>query len=180
MRGQQLGFHMRPVTGLDGEICRTEKFGKIAIPRIIFRQQRQHGRPLAHHRTAQLRRIEIHGKQATDDRLHACLRQCLADLVNAEEIVDVGDGDRRHRILERKLRQLRGTHRALEQRVRALHPQMNKAGRFARYRHHSRLLDLSGSIRQRHGDCRAVGLLVHSIFSRARLAQSPPVQTNTP
>ena len=121
---------MRPLARLGAEIGHAQELCEIAIARIVLHEQRQCRRTFgAREPRNRARVVGFDGDQSADDRLDALLRQRLGDFENAEEIVDVGDGDGGHAIAAGQFRQLGRTDRAFEQRIGALHPQMDKLTR---------------------------------------------------
>ena len=70
---------------------------------------------------------EIDRRLHADDRLHAGLGELLREFEGAEEIVGVGDGQRRHVVGLGELRQRLDRQRPLAQREGAVHVQMHEA-----------------------------------------------------
>ncbi len=132
MFGKLRRLHMRKIAGLGLQEGGTEQLAQVAVAGGVLHQQRQRRRLLAHADGRGGRgRFQIDRHQAADDGLDAGLGQRVAQLIDAEEVVDVGDRDRGHGVVARQLRQLVRTHRAFEQRIGALHAQMYESRRFA-------------------------------------------------
>ena len=74
--------------------------------------------------------LEIDGERAANDRLDAGARQLVGKFQRAEQIVGVGNGQRRLLITFRQLGEFADRQRALEQRVGRMHFQMHEAWRF--------------------------------------------------
>ncbi len=136
---------MRPVTRLGIQIGGAEQFRQVLIAGLVLHQQRQRGRfaPRGQHIGGR-GVVEFHRQQATDNRLNAGFGQRVADLVDAEQIVGIGHGDRWHARVMGQLGQLTWPDRAFEQRVGALHPQMNETGSLVLF--HLRLDSQAASI----------------------------------
>src|SRR6185437_3341385 len=122
---------MRPVARLRFEIGSTQELRKVLVTPRALHEQRQTRWFGTRGRRRRLRWRQFGGDKTADDRLHALLRQRLADLEDAEQIVGVGDGDGGHRVVFCKVREFFRTHRAFKERIGALNPQMYKRCRFA-------------------------------------------------
>ncbi len=136
--GQHAQLHMRPIAGLGLEIGGTEKLGEIAIADVILDQKRQIRRLLAAARLGYRRWCQFDRQQRTDNGLHTRFRHGVGDLIDAEEIVAVGNGNSRHAAFGRQHRQLFRLHCTFKERIGALHPQVNKGRHFAGSSHGAR------------------------------------------
>ncbi len=131
------GLHMRPVARLRAQIGGAQQLREIAIARLVLRpaaagcggcsRETMPGAGAVSDRSTD--------NSAAHDRLHPRLGQRLADLIDAEQIAHVGDGQGRHVVAAREPGQFVGPHRAFQERIGALHPKMNEAGRFVRVGH---------------------------------------------
>ena len=71
--------------------------------------------------------LKVDGDLQADDRLHPFFRQLFGKLQRAEEIVGIGNRQRRHRIGEGKLGELGDRYRPFAQGIGAVHMQMHEA-----------------------------------------------------
>ncbi|MEI9929384.1 MAG: hypothetical protein WDM89_02125 [Rhizomicrobium sp.] len=107
---------MREVAGLGFEIRGAEQFGEIAIANIVLHQDRNMRRLSLHaDGTDPGRLIQLDRQKATDDWLHPRLGEHVGNLIDAEQIIDVGDRDGRHSRCARQLRQFIGPNRTFQQ-----------------------------------------------------------------
>ena len=76
---------------------------------------------------------EAQGERAADDGLDLGLRRVFGEFERAEQIVGVGQRERRHALFRGKADQLRNGQRAFEQRIGRMHPKMHEGLLSARH-----------------------------------------------
>ena len=144
MCGELVELHMRPVAGLGAEEGGTEELGEVLVAGGVLHQQRHGGRLAARALGGGGGSLELDRNLAADDGLDAGLGQGVAQLIGAEQVVDVGDRDGGHAVFLRQLGELGRAQRPFEERICALHPQMDEG--FALGGHAIRLSCCAGSI----------------------------------
>ena len=94
---------------------------EVQVARLIKAQQ---GDPRRHRTLAALGDQQVD----TDDRFHALRHRLAVELHHREEVVLVGDGDRRHPRGDHGRRKLRDAHHAVDQRVLGVEAEVDESG----------------------------------------------------
>ena len=113
---------------------------EVAVALLVLREQHD-VRRLRHDAGDRIRLLEADRELHAGDGLDAGARELLGEFEGAEEIVGVGERERRLLVGRRELRELRDLQRPLEQRIRGMHVQMDEADILKNARHETLLVD---------------------------------------
>ena len=140
--GQALQRDVRRLAGRRIEPGARGQMHQVEIARLVLRQKHQRRATgiLLATPGRQLGAVTEGDRQLNaDDRLNAGLRQLFREFQRAEQVVGVGDGQRRHAVGACEGRQLADRHRAFAQRVGRVDVQVDEAGPGRRARRRRRL-----------------------------------------
>ena len=122
------------------EIGVADQAHEIAVALLVLGEQ-DDVRRLRHHAGDRIRLLEADRELHAGDGLDAGTRELFGKLEGAEEIVGVGERERRLLVRRRELGELRNLQGTLEQRIRGMHMQMDKADIVKNARHETLLVD---------------------------------------
>ena len=145
---------MRLVAILGIEPERGDEAHQIAVGGLVLRQK--HDRrarivPLDATPEGRGRVAEIDRRLGADDRLNAGFRELLGEFERAEQVVGVGNRQRRHGVGLGELGERLDRERALAQRIGAVHVQMHEADGFGDRRIHARIIGKRAVVRREAG-----------------------------
>ena len=117
---QPLGAHLGAALVLVGQPGARQQFAQLQVAHAVLRQQQQARRLVA---------VVVVGDPDVDadDRLDALAARCLVELDHAEQVGQVGDGQRRLLVLGRRLDHVVDAHQAVDDRVLRVHAQMDES-----------------------------------------------------
>ena len=135
VRGEERRGDARRVAERHVEIGPARKPHQVAVALFALRQQHEVRRLDLLDARCRVRRLELHRKLHPGDRLDALLGKLLGKLERAEEVVGIGQRQRRLPVGRRELREIGDLERALEKRVGRVHVQVHEADVLQDLRH---------------------------------------------